>query len=275
MTVKEWTGYLDGALKQNLDLAKRIIEKDWDMVFCVDGYEGSGKSVMAQQCAKYCDPTFNIERVCFTPEEFMKCITSAERLQSIVYDEAYEGMNSRSAMTEVNKTLMGALAEIRQKNLFVFIVLPCFFELDKYAAVWRSRALIHVYTSANFERGFFSFYAPNKKKALYMLGKKFYSYSTPKPDFKGRFTKGYAVDGVEYRARKLRALKSKESLLFKRPGKRETRVMEQRNIAIIKLIKDGMSKREIGELLGLDYTQINTISKQFEKHIEARVRVGV
>lgn len=42
MKNKEWSGYLDGFLKANLDLAKDVIKKDWDMIFLVDGYEGSG-----------------------------------------------------------------------------------------------------------------------------------------------------------------------------------------------------------------------------------------
>ena len=72
----EWTGYMDGYLRQNLTVAKDIVKKDWDMVFCVDGYEGSGKSVLAQQCAMFCDETFNIDRICFTPDGFVKAINS-------------------------------------------------------------------------------------------------------------------------------------------------------------------------------------------------------
>jgi len=175
----EYTGYLDGYLKKNLDQAKRVIKKDWDMVFCVDGYEGSGKSVLAQQIAKYCDPTLDISRIAFTPKEFIDAINKAGKYQAVIYDEAYGGMSSRAAMSEVNRSLMSVLAEIRQKNLFVLVVMPCFFEMDKYAAVWRSRALIHVYTGDDFKRGFFSFYSQDRKKSLYVLGKKFYSYRQP------------------------------------------------------------------------------------------------
>ena len=205
-----WGGYMDGYLRKNLDLAKEIVLKDWDMVFCVDGYEGSGKSVLAQQCAKHCDPNFDIERVCFTPEEFVKAINATPEYGAVVYDEAYQGMSSRAAMSEVNRMLMGVLAEIRQKKLFVFIILPCFFELDKYAAVWRSRGLLHVYTKEKFKRGFFSFYNQDKKKTLYVLGKKFFSYSKPSPNFFGRFPKGYTVDEELYRQKKLDALKARE-----------------------------------------------------------------
>jgi len=150
--------YIDGYLNSNLKLAKTTIHKDWDMIFCVDGPEGSGKSVLTMQMAYACDPSFNNSRVCFTPSEFRKAILTANKYQAVVYDEAYTGLSSRATMSLINRTLISMLAEIRQRNLFVFIVMPTFFDLDKYVALWRSRALIHVYIGKNFQRGFFSFY---------------------------------------------------------------------------------------------------------------------
>jgi hypothetical protein len=249
-----WTGYLDGILKKNLEIAKKVVKEDWDMVFIVDGYEGSGKSVLAQQCAKFVDESFNIKRICFNPKEFIKCINKADKFQAIVYDEAFGGMASRAAMSEINKSLMGVLAEIRQKNLFVFIVLPCFFELDKYAAVWRSRGLIHIYTKEGFQRGFFSFYNQERKKNLYVLGKKYYSYARPSPNFFGRFVRGYAVNETEYRRKKVDTLKTRE----KKP--KETaitrRYKEQRNILINELPME-----KVRELIALERRQIDKIKE--------------
>jgi len=197
---------MDGYLKKNLEMAKAVVKKDWDMVFVVDGAEGSGKSVLAQQAAYYCDRTINIDRICFTPKEFKNAIKSAEKYQAVVYDEAYTGLSSRAAMSLINRTLVTMLAEIRQKNLFVFVVMPTFFDLDKYVALWRSRALLHVYTKENFERGYFSFFNVDRKKALYLFGKKFYSYSATKANFIGRFPKPYVVDEEIYRKKKMESL---------------------------------------------------------------------
>src|SRR3990167_4994123 len=80
--------YIDGYLKQNLDTAREVIKQDWDMVFCYDGAEGSGKSRKAIQDAYYCDPTLTIERIVFTPDEFKKQIMKAKKFESVVYDEA-------------------------------------------------------------------------------------------------------------------------------------------------------------------------------------------
>jgi len=202
--------YMDGYLKHNLDKAKKVIKEDWDMVFVVDGTEGAGKSTLAMQIAKYCDPSFNIEKVVFTPKDFRQAIINSEPYQAVVYDEAYTGLSSRATMTLINRTLISMLAEIRQKNLFVIVCMPCFFDLDKYVALWRSRALLHVYTDKDFKRGRFVFYNIDKKKELYINGKKFYSYAKPKPNFAGRFTSAYVVDEKEYRKKKRNSLIARE-----------------------------------------------------------------
>lgn len=197
--------YMDGYLKSNLDIANKTVKEDWDMFFIVDGVEGGGKSVLAQQMAYYNDNTLTMDRICFTPEEFRDTIKKAKKYEAVIYDEAITGLSARGTMSLINKTLTSQMAQIRQKNLFVYIVLPTFFDLDKYVALWRSRALIHVYTVDNFKRGQFTFYNYDNKLKLYVNGKKFYNYSNPKPNFRGRFTKGYVVDEEEYRKKKAAA----------------------------------------------------------------------
>ena len=90
--------------------------------------------------------------------------------------------------------------QIRQKNLFVIMVLPTFFVLDKYVALFRSRALIHVYECKK-KRGYFKVYNQKKKKLLYLLGKATYSYSgakwSIKTRFKGRFYGVFALGDEE------------------------------------------------------------------------------
>jgi len=171
-------------------------------------------------------------------------------------------MASRSAMSEVNKGLMSVLAEIRQKNLFVFLVLPCFFELDKYAAIWRSRGLLHVYTGENFERGKLSFYNQERKKTLYVLGKKFYSYRKPPPNFFCSFSKGYAVDSEEYTKKKLEALRgysNKERTPTNHDLKRVNKLRREKNI-LLKIImdKERPTNREVARRLGCSKTTLYT-----------------
>lgn len=236
---------LDGYLVDNLNEVKKIVKQDMDFVIIVDGSEGSGKSVFAMQNAFYLDPTFNLDRIAFTPKQFKEKVLKAEKYQAIVYDEAYTGLSSRAATSLINKTLVSMLAEIRQKNLFVFVVMPSFFDLDKYVALWRSRILLHVYMD-DLHRGYFSFFNEQRKLQLYTLGKKFYNYYKPEPNFRGRFTNYYVVNEKKYRAMKHNALCNRDETYI--PEFKLTTL--QRN-ALIRYIYNYkmMNQREIAEYI--------------------------
>lgn len=218
---KDYEYYMDGYVKNVLDKTKEVIKKDWDMIIAVDGYEGSGKSVFAMQMAKYVDEDFSVDNIVFTPSDFRKAVTEAGKYEAIVYDEAYTGLQSRASMSLLNRTLVGMLAEIRQRNLYCFIVMPTFFGLDKYVALWRSRALFHIYTGDNFERGRVAFFNKTKKKQLYVLGKKFYNYGKPKANFVARFLNHYPIDEKEYRKKKREHLTSREKIRSDAEAERE------------------------------------------------------
>ena len=165
----------------------------------------------------------------------------------MLYDEAFTGLNARAAMSIINRTLVKMLAEIRQKRLFVCIVMPTFFDLDRYVALWRSRALIHVYIGKNFQRGFFMFFNMERKKNLYVLGKKYYSYHKPPCNFKGRFYNTYVIDEQEYRKRK------KDSLL-KRGTDEEKKLIEHelKNVMFERLEPmEGITNLKKAQILGV------------------------
>lgn len=239
--------YYDGYLFENLQVAKEIVAKDWDMVFAIDGTEGSGKSTLAQQLGAFCDPSLSLDRIVFNPTDFTKAVVNAEKYQAIIYDEAFTGMDASAAMSNINKSLKQMMAEIRQKNLFIFIVMPTFFDLQKYHAIWRTRALIHCYTGDNFQRGFFKFYNSETKKHLYIKGKKFYDYNVQRPNFYGRFVSGYYINEQEYRHKKLNALKGRDK---QREEKVQEKVFQQS--LFDKLRKtEGITNVKKAELLGI------------------------
>ena len=80
--------YMDGYLNSNVSFAMKMVHQDMDFVCAIDGMERSGKSVLAMQLAFFCDPTFTIDRVCFTPNEFRKAINQAKPYQAVIYDES-------------------------------------------------------------------------------------------------------------------------------------------------------------------------------------------
>lgn len=243
---------IDGYHLQTLNTAKEVIKKDWDMLFLYDGNEGVGKSVKAMQDAYYCDPTLTVERITFTPKEFKEQIMKAKKYQAIIYDEAYTGLSSRATMSMINRTLITMLAEIRQKNLFVFVVMPTFFDIDKYVALWRSRGLIHVYTGNKFKRGFFAFFNVDKKKSLYIQGKKWYSYGKPRANYIGRFTNHYTVDEKEYKKKKRDSLLLREKETAEKELKREVQDQMFANLMTLPAnIQEKLTNRMKAQILGV------------------------
>lgn len=203
--------YISPPSEKELDrIKKAVINKDRDFVMVIDGEEGSGKSVLAQQIARKLDPKFCLDNICFNADQFIERLKKAPRYSCIVLDEAFSSANSRSALTEVNRSLIGVATEMRQRNLFVIIVIPSFFDLDKYFALWRCRALFHVYFNKDGSRGSYIIFPKSKKKYLYLTGKKFYDYSKPASPYPAcRFSNHYTVDETEYRKKKSDAFKKR------------------------------------------------------------------
>ena len=244
--------YIDPKMKIMLDKFKHLINSsDEDSVIIVDGPERSGKSVLAMQMAKYVDPSFDLNRVCMKGEEFLTAINKASKGQAIIFDEAFNGLAGRNALSALNKTLVGKMQEMGQKNLFIIIVLPSFFMLEKYVALFRTRVLIHVYRNKG-NRGYWCAYNQKNKKILYLVGRKLMSYSKPKiVHNKGRFYGKYVVDEQAYREKKKVALE--ESVTDDKPLTRmQSRHQAQRDILLRYFVKSNtLSLREAEKRLNL------------------------
>lgn len=199
-------------IRTHLEKVKdRVINHDADFVIVLDGEEGSGKSVLAQQLASVLDPNFNIDKIAFNAEEFMNLVRNPERKAGdcIILDEAFAGLNARQSLSKINRAVVGLATEMRQLNLFCIIVLPSFFDLDRYFALWRCRALFHVYIDKEGRRGQYKVWKKKEKENLYLLGKKLYNYHAWRPKWRPfNFPKGYVVDEKEYRSRKIKAFQA-------------------------------------------------------------------
>ncbi len=200
--------YIEPRLHSDLkEIRNGLQKKDKDYVMIVDGLEGSGKTTLGIQIGWIVDPTLTLDRITFTGEEFKSAILAAKEGQCVIYDEAFTGLSSRAALSEINRMLVSLMMQMRQKNLFVIIILPSYFLLDKYVALFRARSLIHVYESRG-RRGYFAAYNARLKKLLYLRGIKTYDYSVVKTNFRGRFYGKFAL-GVEieeeYRKKKAQA----------------------------------------------------------------------
>jgi hypothetical protein len=174
--------YISKKIKQQLDSSKKsVMEEDQDRVFIVTGREGSGKSTLAFQLAYYLDRTFCLDDVCFNAEDFAKKVRNCPKYKAIVFDEAFNGLSSRGALSHQNKSLLRLLQECRQRNLYIFIILPSFFLLEIYVGIFRSAALFHTnINKKNRKLRFYKVYNERQKEVLYRLGKKTSSYYYPK-----------------------------------------------------------------------------------------------
>jgi hypothetical protein len=252
--------YIDKRLKRELDgkIIPDLKKKDKDVVFGIDGKERIGKSVFAMGLGAYIssilETEFNSSNICMTPLEFRQKIEKSKKNQVVIYDEAHRGMASSRTLSEVNKILKDLMMEMGQKNLFVLIVLPTFFLLDKYVALFRTTGLFHIYENKR-RRGFWVFYNEKRKQTLYMRGKKEFNYNCMKfPRFRGRFFDQYPIDETEYREKKRKSFKSKPRLT-----KAEV-LIEQRDILIW----------IIHEKYDLDTKEIEKIMKKHKNALSLR-----
>jgi len=249
--VKKDDYYMDGYLDSNLTIyEKDVTKRDDDCCMVVDGGEGGGKSTLAGQIAKRVDKTYNLDRCVFTPDQLFHAIKNAKKFQAIVFDEAFGYLNSRQAMSKFNRDIIKVLAEMRFKNLFLIIVLPSFFELDRYPAIHRSRCLVHIYKDSQTGlRGKFCFWNFHKKKILYLYGKKGYNYNCVSASFYGQFSKHFVYDKEAYN-------KKKEESIFSMfepdiPAPRVQKDVKRFNALLYHLNKvDRISFKNLSKLLG-------------------------
>lgn len=166
--------------KNSLPILKKT---NSDRVLPVDGRERTGKSMFVVQQAALIDPdmfkdipTF-LSRICFTPDEFFNAVRTVKN-GVIIFDEAFRGFSSRSALSKTNKRLIQALMEMGQNNNIVFIVLPSFFLLDIYPAMLRSDALFNIYQDKKSKKRCWRAYNKSDKNKIYQMGiKKGWTYA--------------------------------------------------------------------------------------------------
>lgn len=269
--------HVDDRLRRFLD--KKVIEriklKDKDYVMIIDGYEGSGKSTLAQQMGKYVDPTLDLSKICMTTNEFKQAIIDAGKNECVIYDEAVTGMTAGDSISRVGKLLKSMMMQMRQKNLFVIVIIPTVFELNKYSVLSRARCMFHTYEKKE-RMGYWVGYNKKDLRLLYMRGKKTYSYKV-KSHFIGRFYGKYTVNEDAYRKKKQDALWLIEN--DENQTKTGQKYIEQRN-KIIKMIYNEfkVSKTHLAGLfaryqVGLSREQIGTIAGK-RGEIEGKLVVG-
>ena len=198
--------YIDGYLFNNLYMIRQYAKKyNGDILYVVDGEEGSGKSTIARQVAIVLDNKFDHKKICYSTQDAIQMHKTNGKWSSLCLDESKEDLDRKSTMSKNNKHFMNFLSQSRQENKFLAVVLPSIFDLDKYVAEHRARFLIHCYKHRGRNPGYFKFYGKNGIKKLFLYGQKTREYNVT-PGFTGRFLKHEVVDLKEYDKRKRGAI---------------------------------------------------------------------
>lgn len=215
-------GFLfDEFLYENLvPLAETILD-DMSYVLLVTG-KGMvrvGKSVLAFQTASVLteetnriwktDNKFDTSNVVFTGQDLIDVSFQKGKGAVIVLDEGddlTEHYYSKLAMT-----LKRYFRKCGQLNQFLILIIPDFFDLPIPYAIGRSICLINVRLGGKLKRGYFDFYDFQKKKDLYILGKRMRNYDASDANFSGWFKDFYTINELEYRKKKFDDLNKEES----------------------------------------------------------------
>jgi len=213
--------YIDEAYYENLKVLAEVITKDMTFMAIVSSSTlevGTGKSVFVQQSGEAWIhlvntihglnlPNLNMTNIVFKPKDIIKRAFEVPRYSVLIVDE----WEDAHYWSELGITLRQFFRKCRKLNLFMICIIPDWFQLPKGYAISRSVFAIDVKFEGEFERGYFSFYNFERKKDLYINGKKMYNYKASAPNFSGRFTDGYAVGREEYLTRKQEDLEKADS----------------------------------------------------------------
>jgi hypothetical protein len=213
--------YIDGIYYENLKELVNVIHQDMTFLAIISSSTlevGTGKSVFAQQTGeawiqlvneihKKNLPDMSMQNIVFKPKDLIDRAFKVPKTSVIILDE----WEDAHYWSELGISLRQFFRKCRQLNLFIILIIPNFFQLPPSYAISRSVFFVDVRFEGSFERGYFSFYGFQKKKDLYIYGKKTQNYKCVSPQFTGRFGDGYAVDEKLYRETKMKDLTEAET----------------------------------------------------------------
>lgn len=118
----------------------------------VTGATGSGKSEVALKIASDLDAGFNVERVVYDTDSFLKLLVKGDSNgklgigSAIVFDESShdEAMDSRSSLSKTNKQMAGLSTIYRAKRLIVIFVAPNLNQIDSRVRAVSITALLQM-----------------------------------------------------------------------------------------------------------------------------------
>jgi len=291
VTVREGVSfYLNKKEKQNLDIGLQAMKQSvQDLVFVIDGAEGSGKSKKARQLAAYCamvlGSKFDFDGIYNIHNDIDKYIDSSLESPEFavhVLDEGRQVLNRKRSMGREAVRFTNYMSECRGRRQVHIILLPAFHDLDSYVALWRMDLLWHL--SKHYEKveddyvlklGEYRLYANNAGLKKYYEWK----YSHPKIfDVRDRFSNVEILTDkglIEYEAQKNNKLDEKYASDAKKAsdkGEQTFRATLGKNdkgnrIAIAwPILRTHYTKKELSEAFGWHISNSGQLDKRYLTH---------
>lgn len=264
-------------LQKYLEIAhKQVTTREWDEVLCLCGYNGKGKTHLGFHLVEAwltlnqqpITPGTVHETVGLDTHGFAKVLDAAKKYGVVMDDEAGD-INSRQAMTKVNKLYMEAYQVIRAENLFTIIIIPDYFMLDPYFRKHRVRHLIQVT-----KRGRCRFWSQKRLHRLndYNSGREYKNYEIVPPLFQDTFPIYKGVMFEEYqkiKASKMAGVRKKllseiEGSLDGGKGGYAVFDRKNRDRAIRLMFERGATPEEIAADLEIKPTTVNMSLKRYK-----------
>jgi hypothetical protein len=245
-----------------LDLASKRNHKNFQYISIIAGIPGDGKSTLGWNLASYVCAWFSLSYICFTAEEFIRVTTNCPKFSSVILDESFEAFNSKGSMTKDFKRVLNHLQIIRQRNLFIFLCLPNFFDLSKNVAVFLASHLFFVYSNREGDRGTFLVFGRDEKRKLYVKGSRYMDYGCVTANFSARFyvNKGLILNEEEYDRKKLKYFISQNEKIKNEP------TISDRNTIIFRLnTEEGWKTEKLSKFFRLRPETISRILTPFKK----------